>query len=557
MTQINNQVVNYSYKNVNSSMDSMRVMFDIVRLVDPEECREIFISDEGNLEFGRECYAVWNADHRCANCTSFQSCHTHQKKSRLEYYDGKTYQIQSVPIALALKDETIYSCNMELITFTDTIPGSDSLNVDKDILETAGYLSTHDTLTGILNWDGFCKNARQLISNNKDSRYYILAAEVDNFRLVNSLFGNSKGNEILIGISQILKDMCGDQSAFGRTGGVGFSLCIPSDINIEKWISEISSKISDLIDAPTFNLNIHFGIFTAENGNLPISIMYDRAYMALESIRANEHTTFTFFDDTLMEKALHEQRVISDFKKNLRSGQFIIYLQPQVNSKGNIEGAECLVRWLLPDGKVIPPFEFIDILEQSNLIGSLDEYVWELAAKQLANWKGTVYEDLYLSVNVSPKDFLSLDIVTIFKNLCKQYEISPSKLRIEITETAVADEMNGNMSTLEKLQEAGFIIEIDDFGKGSSSLGLLKDLKADVLKIDMRFLQKSENSLRSNVILSSVIDMAKRLNMEVITEGVETKDQLSTLSDLGCDIFQGFYFSKPIPVAAFEKMIKK
>jgi EAL domain-containing protein (putative c-di-GMP-specific phosphodiesterase class I) len=274
-------------------------------------------------------------------------------------------------------------------------------------------------------------------------------------------------------------------------------------------------------------------------------------------VRFNENIQYAFFDESMMEKALHEQRVISDFKNNLKSGQFVIYLQPQVDKSGNIGGAECLVRWLLPDGKVIPPFEFIEILEQSNLIGALDEYVWELAAKQLSKWKGTPFEDFYLSVNVSPKDFYYLDVANIFPELCKKYDVDPSKLHVEITETAVADEMHDNMATLGKLQDAGFTVEIDDFGKGSSSLGLLKDLKADVLKIDMRFIQKSENDKRSNVILESVIDMAKRLNMEVISEGIETKDQLQNLEELGCDVFQGFYFSKPIPVASFEQLAQE
>ncbi len=547
-----NQVIKYTWKDVNSSMDSMRVMFDLVRLVDAEECREVFVTDSGELTFGRECYAVWNSDHRCVNCTSYKACHTHQKKSRVEYFDGKSYQIQSVPIELTLKDNTDYSCNMELITFTELVPGIQTQQ-EKDELETSGYISTHDNLTGVLNWDGFCKRARSLLSEYHDD-YVIVSVDIDNFRFVNSLFGNSTGNEVLIGISGILNDMCDEKSTFGRCGGVNFAICKYLDCDMEKWIDEITNKISSLIDVPTFQLSTHFGLFKVENRNLPISIMYDRSYMALEDVRLNNSKVFGWFNDSLMQKALHEQRVISDFKANLTSGQFVIYLQPQVDKEGKIEGAECLVRWILPDGKVLPPFEFIEILEQSNLIGSLDHYVWELAAKQLSAWKGTVYEDLYLSVNVSPKDFYHFDIASVFPELCKKYDINPGKLHVEITETAIADEMQNNMVTLEKLQEAGFIVEIDDFGKGSSSLGLLKDLKADVLKIDMRFIQKSENDKRSNVILESVIDMAKRLNMEVISEGVETQDQLNNLTNLGCEIFQGFYFSKPIPVAAFEKL---
>ena len=243
-------------------------------------------------------------------------------------------------------------------------------------------------------------------------------------------------------------------------------------------------------------------------------------------------------------------------ENNLRSGQFVIYLQPQVDKDKKIEGAECLVRWILPNGNMVPPFEFIGILEQSDLIASLDRYVWELAVKQLHAWKNTVFQNIYLSVNVSPKDFYYMDVADTIIGLCKKYEVEPIKLHVEITETAVADETQNNKETIERLQKSGFIVEIDDFGKGSSSLSLLKDIKANVLKIDMGFLRQSENNDRGNVILESVIDMAKRLGMEVISEGVETENQLNTLSDLGCDMFQGYYFSKPIPVAAFEEMVK-
>ncbi len=557
MTITKDQTIKYSYQDVNSSMDSMRVMFDLVRLVDAQECREVFVDENGELNFGKECYAVWSADHRCANCTSYQSCHTHQKKNRVEYFDGKAYQIQSVPIALTLKDETVYSCNMELITFTDIIPGVTASAPEKSQWETTGYVSTHDTLTGVLNWEGFCKEARKRISNEPDKSHYLVSLDIDNFRLVNTLFGNSTGNEVLIGVSQILNDMCSDgRGTFGRTGGMNFAACLEDNVDVDTWTNVIASKISTLIDSPTFKLSIHFGIFKATDSNLPISIMHDRAFFALESLQSNKKKLYEFFDNSMMEKALHEQRIISDFKNNLRSGQFIIYLQPQVDRKGRIEGAECLVRWLLPDGKILPPLEFIEILERASLIGALDEYVWELAVKQLATWKQTPFEDLYLSVNVSPKDFVYLDVAKVFPDLCQKYDVDPAKLHIEITETAVDDELSGNMKTLETLQSHGFTVEIDDFGKGSSSLGLLKDLKADVLKIDMRFIQKSENDKRSNVILKSVIDMAKNLNMEVISEGIETEDQLDNLQNLGCELFQGFYFSRPIPVAAFEQFAK-
>ena len=553
METITKQMLEYTWKSVNPALDTMRNMFDLARLVDAEECREISVSENGALQFGRACYAVWNADHRCANCTSYQSCHTHQRKSRVEYFDGKEYQIQSVPVQITLADETVYSCNLELINFGESMEGAET---SKNTRETTGYISTHDKMTGILNWDGFCKQVRSLMMEHPSKTYLILSANIQNFKLVNSLFGRNIGEYVLIEISDILKEFCGAEGLAARTGGDTFSVCIPKTEDVEKRLMTRISQVRSLIESPSYHLNIHFGIYEVVDPNIPISIMSDRAYMALQTIRGTREKNIAWFNEVMLKNVLHEQKVISDFENNLRSGQFVIYLQPQVSAQGKIEGAECLVRWILPEGKMIPPLEFIGILEQSDLIAALDKYVWELAAKQLSLWKGTEYQDMYLSVNVSPQDFYYVDVANTMLALCKQYDIPPKKLHVEITETALADETQNNRQTIELLQKEGFIVEIDDFGKGSSSLSLLKDIKADVLKIDMGFLRQSENNVRGNIILEMVIDMAKRLNMEVISEGVETEGQLKNLTELGCHMFQGYYFSKPIPVAAFEEMIK-
>lgn len=549
------QVLDYTWKNVNPALDTMRSMFDLVRLVDAEECREIMVKEDGTLQFGKACYAVWNADHRCADCTSYQACHTHQRKNRTEYFNGKAYQIQSVPVSIVLGDDTTYSCNLELINFSDLLAG-EKKEVEKDEKETTGYLSTHDKLTRILNWDGFCRSVRSLFSANPGERFVILSANIQNFKLVNSLFGRNIGDAVLIEIADILKEFCGEKGVVGRTGGDGFSICMLKTEDLEKRLLIRINQIRSLIDSPSYHLNIHFGIYDVVNPNLPVSIMSDRAYMALQTIRGNREKNAAWFDEKMLQNVLHEQKVISDFENNLRSGQFVIYLQPQVDQNGEIAGAECLVRWLLPNGTMVPPFEFIGILEQSDLIATLDRYVWELAAKQLSLWKETEYKEMYLSINVSPQDFYYIDVTETLTELCKKYRIEPKMLHVEITETAVADETQNNKAAIELLQKNGFIVEIDDFGKGSSSLSLLKDIKADVLKIDMGFLRQSENSTRGNIILASVIDMAKRLNMEVISEGVETEVQLKSLTELGCNMFQGYYFSKPIPVAAFEEMVK-
>ena len=204
---------------------------------------------------------------------------------------------------------------------------------------------------------------------------------------------------------------------------------------------------------------------------------------------------------------------------------------------------------------MVMPGDFIEILERAGLIQKLDLYIWELAVRQLSLWKGTANGHIAISVNMSAKDFYNIDVYKVLTGLVQKYDIDSSLLRLEITETALLvnpDKINAIVSSL---RAEGFIVEIDDFGKGYSSLSLLKTIQADVLKIDMDFLREIENSERNSIILQTVINLADSLGMDVITEGVETEKQLDTLASMGCRHFQGYYFSRPIPVEEFEKKI--
>jgi EAL domain-containing protein (putative c-di-GMP-specific phosphodiesterase class I) len=199
------------------------------------------------------------------------------------------------------------------------------------------------------------------------------------------------------------------------------------------------------------------------------------------------------------------------------------------------------------------PGDFIETLETAGLIHRLDRYMWEQAVKQLSQWELTEKSDLFISVNVSAKDFYSIDVPREITGLVTKYGADSSKLRLEITETALLGEPDACDSIVAELRQRGFLVEIDDFGKDNSTLNLLKDIKADVLKIDMSFLAEIGDNERNRIILKSVIGMADALGMDVITEGVETEDELSILAEMGCNHFQGYLFSRPVPVDEFEK----
>jgi EAL domain-containing protein (putative c-di-GMP-specific phosphodiesterase class I) len=217
-----------------------------------------------------------------------------------------------------------------------------------------------------------------------------------------------------------------------------------------------------------------------------------------------------------------------------------------------LAGAEALVRWIHPVEGFMNPGQFIPIFEKNGQISEVDKYMWRCACELLADWKKRSIDN-FISVNVSPKDFYRLDVVSEFKSLVEEFGIDPVKLRIEITETAMTNDSVDMLKTISDLREYGFIVEMDDFGSGYSSLNLLKDINLDLIKIDMQFLKDSERNMKASLIIKNIINMSEDLGIDTLTEGVETAKQFEKLYDMGCRLYQGYYFSKPVPVEDFEK----
>ncbi len=413
------------------------------------------------------------------------------------------------------------------------------------------YRLTHDELTGLYNREGFNEAAREILKNS-DKEYVLLYSNIKDFKLFNQLFGIDKGNDILLNIGDMILQHVKENDVYGRINGDHFAMCLPKDRFDEKGFKKLVREIAGKVTSRTYSLHMQVGVYEVKDPYMDIALMCDRAYMACKSIKKDGVCEIAWYSDEMLVNALLEKEVLSSFDFAIINRQFGIYLQPQVHSDGTVYGAEALARWIHPENGIIEPGVFIEVLERADLIYKLDRYIWELAAAQLAKWKGTELEELSISVNVSPKDLYYLDIKREFLDLVKHYDIDPKRLNIEITETAVTSDVNKCSRLILELQSSGFVVEIDDFGSGYSSLNMLKDINADVLKIDMGFLRKTDNIERAQVILNFTIDMAHELGMGVVTEGVETREQLEFLMNMGCKLFQGFYFDKPMPVDSFE-----
>ena len=426
-----------------------------------------------------------------------------------------------------------------------------SESMDNDLGEQ--YRLTHDELTKLYNKEGFVSAVKKLLEEaDPDRRYIIVYSNIKDFKLINQLFGLNKGNDILINVADMLSQMVREEDVYGRINGDQFALCMPKDrFDENMFISSIKDRAGRLTSR-TYSIHVQLGVYEIHDRRMDVSFMCDRAYMACKTIKRDNVCEVAWYNDDMLINALLEKEILSSFDFAIINKQFGIYLQPQHYADGRIFGAEALARWLHPENGVIEPEVFISVLERADLIYKLDKYIWELAAAQLSKWKGTKWDKLSLSVNVSPKDIYYLDIKEEFDKLVKKYDINPARLNIEITETAVTTDVNKCSKLILDLRNSGFLVEIDDFGSGYSSLNMLKDIKADVLKIDMGFLKKTEDHKRARVILNYTIDMAHELGMGVITEGVETKEQLEFLEEIGCGMFQGYYFDMPMPVADFE-----
>jgi len=420
-------------------------------------------------------------------------------------------------------------------------------------MEREAYRAIHDELTGLYNRDYFFREMTRILKAEPDVPRYLVCTDIKDFKLVNELFGSEFGDRLLVRQAEMLQQADYPGVIHGRISGDRYAMLIPKAVFNPEAGRKNTDKIIELEKEINFKLTILIGIYEITDPTENVHAMYDKATLAIKNIQPGSNIVFVYYDRELMDKLLLEKSIVNEFDDALDKGQFEMYLQPQINVKTKkCCGAEALVRWNHPQKGLIKPNGFIKALEKSDQIYKLDYYIWELAVKKLSEWKKKNI-DQYISVNISAKDFYYGDLYEYFKNLVTKYDVPADKLKLEITESVIVNNDAAHLKVLNQLKEYGFKIEMDDFGSGYSSLSALKDISMDVLKIDMGFLNQTDNESRADLIIGSIIKMAKKLNMEIISEGVETEKHAELLETLGADIFQGYLYSKPIPVSEYEK----
>ena len=420
------------------------------------------------------------------------------------------------------------------------------------------FNARHDRLTGLYNRDYLYERTRELLDENPGEPYLIISAEVSDLKVINDLYGITFGDHALKFCADWLRgnERLAQGCVFGRLGGDGFGVCIPEkQFSLERMESALSNL--SINDSETkYRMLIHVGINRVTARDIDVPIMYDRARLALEGIKNDYHYHTAWYDPSMRDKVVKNRQISEELAVALKDGLIRPWLQPIVDREGSVVGAEALVRWIHPTEGIRSPSSFIPVFEKNGMIAEVDRSIWRKSCEILAGWKREK-KDLFLSVNISPRDFYLLDVPAELTQLVREYDVDPARLRLEITETVMMNDAEAQMEILKTLQASGFLIEMDDFGSGYSSLNLLREMPVDVLKIDMVFLQEASQDARAKAIVEEIIGLSARLGITSLTEGVETKEQYESLMKMGCQLYQGYYFAKPMPVEEFEGFSKK
>lgn len=410
-----------------------------------------------------------------------------------------------------------------------------------------------DAATGLLGKEAFFDEAAAYLRHSGARDVSIVCFDVDHFKLFNDLHGLDCGDELLryLGRALALRFSPDGAQPLARLAADTFALCATGirPERVERILVDISSECPNGIDAI-----VRAGVYRIEDPASPVSIMCDRAVIALRTVKGSYFDRVALYDPGMREALVLEREVVAGVESALREDRIELFLQPKCNIRtGKIVGAEALARWRHPERGIVAPGEFIPLIERNGLVCSLDLRVWEKTAAWIRGLIDEGVQPVPVSVNVSRADIYLVDVAAELHALVERYGIEPSLIEVEITESAYSERPDRIVAAFDELAERGFTVLMDDFGSGYSSLNMLKDINVDVLKIDMRFLDRDDR--RSKDIMESVIRMARWLDLPVIAEGVETREQVNFLLDVGCSYAQGYYYARPMEAAAFEALL--
>lgn len=416
-----------------------------------------------------------------------------------------------------------------------------------------------DDLTDVYNKHIFIEYVGRIDKYSPNAKKDMVILNITKFHLYNELYGHEAGDNVLVYIANILKDIARENEGIvARLQADYFALYINHQNDYEKLLNNIYTILKEKYSIS--NIIFRLGIYEAKSESESVDNRIDRAKLVCDEIRKSNTKFYNIYSEDDQNNQLFGERLNHDFKKALANNEFKVFFQPKVNIEGDkyvLSSAEALVRWIHPELGFISPGMFIPLFEENGNIRDLDRYVWNETAKQIKMWKDKFNITLPVSVNVSRVDMFDASVAKTIYDIVKANKIDAKDLYLEITESAYNNETDQIIGIINELKDMGFRIEIDDFGSGYSSLNTLATLPFDILKLDMKFVKDMFKNDKTLKMIGIVSDIAKYLNVKLIAEGVETKEQLDKLKELKYDIIQGYYFSKPVNSDEFEKFFDK
>lgn len=415
-----------------------------------------------------------------------------------------------------------------------------------------------DMVTGGNNWLYFSKRGSKLIKKmNVNRKYAVVHVRLKKYRSFCICFGVNKGEELVERLYNLIKKQVKHNEivAYREKADFGLVLTYTDELGLAERLENLAHQLQGVL--PNIKLVIKIGVCTVETPRANVEELYNNALLAREMHGEDKDQNIAFFNIEMNKQRVWERKVEDDMERALLNREFQVYLQPKFSTGDeSLGGAEALVRWIHPTEGFVPPNKFIPIFEQNGFILKLDDFMLEEVAKQQAKWIAEGWQVVPVSVNVSRAHFTREDLAEHICEIVDKYQVPHEVIELELTESAFFDDKEMILSTVKKLREAGFSVSMDDFGAGYSSLNSLKELSLDVLKIDADFFRGTDSLDRGMLIVTEVIGLAKKLNMKIVAEGIESREQVDFLREQDCDLIQGYYFAKPMPLDEFEKNYK-
>ena len=416
-----------------------------------------------------------------------------------------------------------------------------------------------EKLTNFYNREFFKKYAQQFDALYPDLAKDMLVISVNRFRLINELYGHDFGDKVLMAISsQMTKCLESCRGIVGKDAGSTFIIYAEHHDNYDELIGKLSNTINDVVG--DVGISIRVGIYPNVDPAMSKETVIARTESTMDSLTSDYTKNIAIYNEDKQAKTLYAEGLINSFQQALEEEQFQLYFQPKYNIQGEkptLASAEVLVRWISPKYGFVSPGEFIPLFEENGLISQLDSYLMKKAAEYMGEWKKKYGIVLPLSINLSRVDIYRPTLIEDIINYVDSNNVPRENYYIEITESAFVEDTKEVIPVITKLRNSGFKVEIDDFGSGYSSFNALIDLPFDVLKMDMQFIKSMDRNPKVKEVIKMIINLSKTLNAITVSEGVETKEQCDFLKESGCDIVQGYYFSKPLPKNEFEALFIK